>query len=69
MSDISPSIAPEFDAAAPGPDTLLDLVGHLGAALIKSDKITDPTVIDHLQSGSPARARSLFLVRREPAIP
>lgn len=50
MSDISPSIAPEFDAAAPGPDTLLDLVGHLGAALIKSDKITDPAVIDHLQS-------------------
>lgn len=30
-------------------DALLDLVGHLGAALIQSEKITDPTV-DHLQS-------------------
>ncbi len=50
MSGISPSIAPEFDAAALGPDALLDLVGHLGAALIQSDKITDPTVLDHLQS-------------------
>lgn len=50
MSDISPSIAPEIDTAATGPDTLLDLVGHLGAALIRSDKITDPVLLDHLQS-------------------
>lgn len=50
MSNTSPSIAPEIDAAALGPDALLDLVGHLGAALIQSDKITDPVVLDHLQS-------------------
>ncbi|WP_398474407.1 hypothetical protein [Tardiphaga sp.] len=50
MSDSSPSIAPDIDAANLGPDALLDLVGHLGAALIQSDKITDPTVVCHLQS-------------------
>lgn len=50
MSDLSPSITADMDAAKLGPDALLDLVGHLGAALIQSDKITDPTVIDHLQS-------------------
>jgi len=50
MTNLSRSIAPEMDAANLGPDALLDLVGHLGAALIQSDKITDPTVVDHLQS-------------------
>ena len=50
MKHLSPSIAPEMDAANLGPDALLDLVGPLGAALIQSDKITDPTVVDHLQS-------------------
>lgn len=50
MSDLSPSITPDMNAAKLGPDALLDLVGHLGAALIQSDKITDPTVVDHLQS-------------------
>lgn len=50
MSDLSPSITPEMDAARLGPDALLDLVGHLCAALIQSDKITDHAVIDHLQS-------------------
>lgn len=49
MSELSPSIAPHFQATA-SPDALLDLVGHLGAALIQSDKIHDPAVIDHLQS-------------------
>lgn len=50
MTDLSPSIAPEMNAAGLGPDALLDFVGHLGAALIQSDKITDPAVVDHLQS-------------------
>lgn len=50
MTDVSPSIAPEMDSANLGPDALLDLVGHLGAALILSDKISDPAVVDHLQS-------------------
>jgi len=50
MTNLSPSITPDMNAAKLGPDALLDLVGHLGAALIQSDKITDPTVIDHLQS-------------------
>lgn len=48
MALFSPSLAP----AAPtpvSPDILLELVGHLGAALIQSDKI-DPTVIEHVQS-------------------
>lgn len=49
MSDLSSPIAPDLDVPTK-PDTLLDLVGHLGAALIQSDKITDPVVIDHLQS-------------------
>lgn len=49
MSDLSPPIAPDLTVSA-GPNTLLDLVGHLGAALIQSDKITDPVVIYHLQS-------------------
>jgi hypothetical protein len=39
-----------MDAANLGADALLDLVGHLGAALFQSDKITDPIVVDHLQS-------------------
>lgn len=50
MTGLSPSIAPEMNAARVGQEALLDLVGHLGAALIQSDKITDPTVVDHLQS-------------------
>lgn len=50
MTDLSPSIAPEMNAARLGPEASLDLVGHLGAALIQSDKIADPTVVDHLQS-------------------
>jgi len=50
MTDLSPSIVPDMDVAELGPDALLDLVGHLGAALIQSDKITDRVVVDHLQS-------------------
>lgn len=50
MTHFSPSLAPEMDVAKLGPDALLDLVGHLGAALIHSDKITHPSVVDHLQS-------------------
>jgi hypothetical protein len=50
MTGRSPSIAPDVDVAELGPDALLDLIGHLGAALIQSDKISDPTVVDHLHS-------------------
>lgn len=50
MTGRSPSIAPDVDVAELGPDALLDLIGHLGAALIQSDKISDLTVVDHLLS-------------------
>lgn len=45
MAQSSPSIAPAQNA-----DALLELVGHLGAALIQSNKIMDPIVRDHVQS-------------------
>ena len=65
MTDLSPSIAPQIDAARLGPDALLDIVGHLGAALIKSDKITDSTVVDHLQSAH-RLALDLHFIGRKP---
>lgn len=48
MAQFSPPIAPASPAHSA--DALLELVGHLGAALIQSDKIIDPTVRDHVQS-------------------
>lgn len=49
MEQFSPQVASGSIAPA-NPDVLLELVGHLGAALIQSDKITDPAVRDHVQS-------------------
>lgn len=46
----APPIASDIQLSAPGPGALLDIVGHLGSALIQSDKIDDPTMIGDLQS-------------------
>ena len=49
FSPHSPPTAP-VSPTPQDPDALLELVGHLGAALIQSDKIVDPAVRDHVQS-------------------
>ena len=48
MSEISPPIVPHDQAVASAPDALLELVGHLGAALLQPN--LDPAVRGHLQS-------------------
>jgi hypothetical protein len=56
MAHFDPSLASAAPATV-SPNILLELVGHLGAALIQSDNI-DPTVIKHVQSAH-RLARSL----------
>jgi len=48
MSEISPPIVPDDQAVTSDADALLELVGHLGAALLQSN--LDPVVRGHLQS-------------------
>lgn len=48
MSEISPTIVPDDHAVTSDADALLELVGHLGAALLQPNLA--PVVRGHLQS-------------------
>ncbi|MDB5504696.1 MAG: hypothetical protein JWR89_4598 [Tardiphaga sp.] len=45
MTDRSPSIVPEYAI-----DPLLEIIAHLGAALIQSQPTDDPIIIGHMRS-------------------
>lgn len=45
MFDESPSITPEI-----AQDPLLEIIAHLGAALIQADPTDDPIIIGHVRS-------------------
>ena len=44
VQDQAPSIAPSQD------DPLLEIIAHLGAALIQSDASDDPIILEHVRS-------------------
>jgi hypothetical protein len=45
MTEYSPPIAPDNEA-----DPLLEIIAHLGAALIQSDFTDDQIIIEHVRS-------------------
>jgi hypothetical protein len=49
MSDLNPSIASNLARAA-NDDDVLEIVGHLGAALIQAAPSDDPMIIEHIRA-------------------
>ncbi|RYH67984.1 MAG: hypothetical protein EON54_03225 [Alcaligenaceae bacterium] len=49
MSDLSPSIAPDI-IPADNDHAVLEIVGHLGAALIQAAPSDDPIIIEHIRA-------------------
>jgi hypothetical protein len=49
MSDLSPSIAQNLAPTA-NDDAVLEIVGHLGAALIAAAPSDDPIIIEHIRA-------------------
>jgi hypothetical protein len=67
MSDHSPPIAPEFPERVDiGTEALLEIVAHLGAALIQSDYTDDPIILDHVR-GAHKIALMLYRSNNGPA--
>lgn len=50
MSVPGPSIVPSFEPLLKAEDSLLEIVSHLGAALIQSDHTDDPIIIEHVRN-------------------
>jgi hypothetical protein len=51
MSHSSPSIVPTISEAIAGPnDAMLEIIGHLGAALMQATPTDDAIIIGHIKS-------------------